>query len=36
MDWQWQELVQVQQIGVGDHWDVQDERKFVCGWCVEV
>ncbi len=29
MDRQWQELIQVQQVGVGNHWDVQDECQLV-------
>jgi hypothetical protein len=36
MDWQWQEFIEVEQIGIGDHWYMQNEHKFNGGWCVEV
>jgi len=32
----WQELVEVEQVLIGDHWNVQDECKLICGWCVQV
>ena len=36
VNWQWQEFLEVEQIGVGDHWYVQNECKFVGGRCIEV
>jgi hypothetical protein len=32
MDWQWQEFIEVEQIGIGDHWYMQNEHKFIGGW----
>ena len=29
VNWQWHEFVEVEQVRVGDHWDVEDQCKFV-------
>ena len=36
VDSQWQKLIQVQDVGVGDHWDVVDQCDFLFGQIVEV
>jgi hypothetical protein len=36
VDWQWHKFVEVEQVCVGDHWDVKKEHEFFGHRVVEV